>query len=189
MNHWQRRRTGKLPNFFLLHIKERTDHTDLSPFQPGCRRKAIKPALIKKRKQRRFDHIVLVMGQRNDIAAHLRGRPIDRAAAQVCTKGARILLIADFKNNLCNIRLHDIERHLQRVTICLYRRKIHPLEAQCDRHSGKLEPFRVKPFQCGKRRQKRKTVLSAGKADAYAVVLADQIVILHGSARQTEQPA
>ena len=171
----------------LFHEQERPDHVHARALQPGVRLEAIKTAFEEQAEHGGLDHVVFVVREGHDVAAQRFGGGVQRAAAEIGTEGAGVVLLPDVKYDLGDLGVNDLQRHLQAFAEGAERRVVNALEPQRHVHRLQLKMLRVEPPQLGKYRQQRHAVLAPGQPHTHPGSLFNHIVVLHRLSGQAEQ--
>ena len=130
----------------FLDEQKRPDDVHARAFQPGVRFEAEEAPLEKQAEHGGLDHVVLVVGQRHDVAAQGGGGGVEGAAAEVRAEGAGVRLFPDVKNDLGDPGVNDLQRYAEAVAELADRGVVNALEPQRYVHRPQFETLRVKTF-------------------------------------------
>ena len=131
----------------LGHVDHGADDGKLGPIQVGDRREAVAAPLIKKGHEKRFDHIVPVMGVGNYIASHGLCLLVQGTFAHFGAERAGICLFFDVKKDLADLRRYKGPGNAEFPAERLYRLHLHISKAEVHSDGRKRIFLRIKPLE------------------------------------------
>lgn len=100
--------------------------------QPGHRLETGQPPLIKQGQEKRLHRIVKVVSQGDLIQPQILHGVVDGPTAHLGAHGTRVLLSAQIKNNVKDLRLQQVVGYLQLPAQSRHRRKVHLRHSRVD---------------------------------------------------------
>ena len=177
---------GKGIHRLFMDIKHGADLGNAGAVQVGYRLEAADPALIDERHQEGFHRVIVVVAQRQLVAAPVKQGLIEGAAAHLGAHGAGIFFLSVVKNNGADFGFYHGVGHLQLFAQGFYPAVVHP-QAHIDGDGLQGKGFVVVAPQGGQEFQQHQRILAPGNTYGNFISIFNHIVIFHAPANQAHQ--
>lgn len=148
----------------------------------GHRLEAGEPPLEEEAHQEGFHRVVEVVPQGQLVEAVVPHKVVERPPAHFGAQGAGVVLLADVKDDLPDVRFQYGVGQLQPPAELLHRAEVHVREPRVHGDRLQMEGEGVEAAQVMQRHEQHQRVLSPADAHQNTVVPADHAVVVHAAA-------
>ena len=169
---------GGIADHPLPAVEQRADLRNIGPVQISHRLEAGQPPLVKQRQKKGLHRIVKMVAQGDLVQLQLLHGVVDGSPTHLGAHGAGILFLAHIEDDLKDLGLNDMVRHIQLPAQFLHPAEVHLRHAGVDGDGVELKGYGIELLQLGHGIEQNERVLASGQAHRDAVAGPYHLIVL-----------